>query len=261
MEKEKISVEAKSFALGLRVEHPQALIDSIQYHCNIQRPEALPPASYNWKRTWKDHSIHSFCMCPGGIICPATTAAGEVVVNGWSPSKRNGKFANSGVVVQINPADIPNASASPLSYMHWQQSIEQKAFVSGGGNFLAPAQRLTDFLQAKVSSSLPDCSYLPGVSSAEVHELFPPSIQDSLTQAFTFIGKKMKGYLTEDAIVVGVESRTSSPVKIPRDPISFQHPELIGLFPCGEGAGYAGGIMSAAIDGWKTAQAACVSVE
>lgn len=261
LDREKISIESKAFALGVRVEHPQDLIDSIQYHCKTSRPGELPPASYHWARTWQDRSIHSFCMCPGGIICPAATAPGEVVVNGWSPSKRNGKFANSGVVVQIQPSDVPNALESPLAYMQWQQSIEEKAFQAGGGNFLAPAQRLTDFLKQKSSSQLPDCSYLPGITSSAVDQLFPPSLRDSLIGAFQSMGKKMKGYLTEEAVVVGVESRTSSPVKIPRDHQTRQHPEVKGLFPCGEGAGYAGGIMSAAIDGWKTAQAACVSVE
>ncbi len=261
LHKENITITPKSIAVGLRVEHPQELIDSIQYHCQAERPEQLPPASYTWSRSFDQRSVHSFCMCPGGIICPAATADGEVVVNGWSPSKRNGRFANSGIVVQVHPSDIPNSSDSPLMVMDWQREIEEKAFKAGGGNFHAPAQRLTDFLEQKGSQSLPDCSYLPGVRPAPLHDLLPHFISKTLSAGFKHVGKRMKGYITEEALVLGVESRTSSPVKIPRASQSFQHPEVEGLYPCGEGAGYAGGIMSAAIDGWKTAQAACMSVE
>ena len=261
LHKENIALEAKALALGLRVEHPQALIDSIQYHCPGERPAPLPPASYSWTRSVDKHSVHSFCMCPGGIMCPAATAEGEVVVNGWSPSKRNGRFANSGIVVQVHPSEISAFENNPLKVMKWQQAIEQKAFLAGGGNVFAPAQRLTDFLQNKYSPTLPACSYLPGVTSTRLGEVFPSFVYKTLREGLKHIGKRMKGYETEEAIVVGVESRTSSPVKIPRDPKHFQHPEVQGLYPCGEGAGYAGGIMSAAIDGWNTAQAACMSVE
>ena len=261
LHQEKITLSPKAIALGLRVEHPQELIDSIQYHCQSGRPAQLPPASYTWSRSFDQRSVHSFCMCPGGIICPAATADGEVVVNGWSPSKRNGRFANSGIVVQVLPSDIADSTSSPLKVMDWQRAIEEKAFQAGGGNFHAPAQRLTDFLDQKISQSLTDCSYLPGVRLAPLHDLLPHFISQTLYAGVKHVGKRMKGYITEEALVLGVESRTSSPVKIPRDSQSFQHPEVEGLYPCGEGAGYAGGIMSAAIDGWKTAQAACMSVE
>ena len=256
-----LSLEPKPIAVGLRIEHPQSLIDQIQYHSSKGRPSNLPPASYSWSRNQGNRGIHSFCMCPGGIICPAATSQEEVVVNGWSPSKRNGKFANSGVVVQITSSDIQPPNSTTLSLMEWQGELEQKAYLAGGGSFFAPAQRITDFLASKSSKDLPDCSYLPGINSASLHELLPPLIYDPLSWALRNIGKRMKGYITQEAVVVGVESRTSSPIKIPRDATTRMHPQLEGLYPCGEGAGYAGGIMSAAMDGWKTAHAACSSVE
>lgn len=251
-----ILIEAKPFALGVRVEHPQGLIDAIQYHCPVRDP-LLPPASYSLVQQVEGRGVFSFCMCPGGIIAPASTAPGEIVVNGWSPSKRNNPFANSGIVVAVNEGDIQPlvTKHGPLAAMEFQRSVEQKAFVAGGGAFVAPAQRLEDFTRKKLSSSLPDCSYLPGISSALMHEVLPPYIYSALSEAFVHFGKKMKGYFSNEAIVVATESRTSSPVRIPRNPVTLEHPQVSGLYPCGEGAGYAGGIVSAAMDGERVAGA------
>jgi uncharacterized FAD-dependent dehydrogenase len=202
-------------------------------------------------------------MCPGGIIAPASTDNGELVVNGWSPSKRNNPFANSGIVVQVEIEDVINAMVngqsatdkdSPLLLMKFQSMIEQKAFAAGGGKFAAPAQRLVDFVENKISASLPDCSYLPGIHSAEIKNILPDFITDRLKIAFRSFGKKMRGYLTNEAVIVATESRTSSPVRIPRDNETLNHPQLNNLYPCGEGAGYAGGIVSAAMDGEKIAE-------
>ncbi|HRF18511.1 MAG TPA: NAD(P)/FAD-dependent oxidoreductase [Chitinophagaceae bacterium] len=249
----KIWIETKPFALGVRVEHPQSLIDSAQYHCAV-RSEYLPPAAYSWVQQVNGKGVFSFCMCPGGIIAPAATSPGELVVNGWSPSKRNNSFANSGIVVSIEAKDIKAFEKfGPLAAMYFQQSVEKKAFEKGGGKFVAPAQRLVDFTENKISSSLPDCSYLPGISSVSLKEVLPGFIHQRLQQGFKEYGKKMKGYLTNDAIVVATESRTSSPVRIPRNPDTLQHPQISNLYPGGEGAGYAGGIVSAAMDGERIA--------
>jgi uncharacterized protein len=254
----KILIESKSFALGVRVEHPQALIDAAQYHCPI-RNEFLPPASYSLVQQVDGKGVFSFCMCPGGIIAPAVTNPGELVVNGWSPSKRNNPYANSGIVVSVDEKDaaayLGKAALKndPLLLMKFQQSVEQEAFDAAGGKFVAPAQRLIDFTQSKISASLPDCSYLPGVHPASLENVLPSFISARLQQAFKEFGKKIKGYLTNDAIVVATESRTSSPVRIPRDNQSLQHPHIKNLYPCGEGAGYAGGIVSAAMDGERVA--------
>ncbi|MEI9934057.1 MAG: FAD-binding protein [Ferruginibacter sp.] len=250
-----ILIEPKPFALGVRIEHPQDLIDRIQYHCN-NKDEFLPPASYSLVQQVNNKGVFSFCMCPGGIIAPAATSPGELVVNGWSPSRRNNAFANSGMVVQVELEDIlyknhtkNKIQESPLALMHFQQSIEQKAFNSGGGKFVAPAQRMIDFVEKKHSSSLPDCSYIPGINSSQLNEVLPDFIYEPLAKAFKVFGKKMNGYFTNDAVVVATESRTSSPVRIPRDNETLVHPQLKNLYPCGEGAGYAGGIISAAMDG------------
>lgn len=254
LHKSRILVAFKPFALGVRIEHPQALIDSIQYHCPV-RNEWLPPASYSLVQQVPDHGVFSFCMCPGGIIAPAATAPGEVVVNGWSPSKRNNPFANSGIVVNISEKDVQAfRKHGPLAGLHFQQQVEQEAYKAGGGKFAAPAQRMMDFTQKKSSSSLPDCSYLPGINSVQLQEVLPGFVFTALQQAFAEFGKKMKGYLTNEAVVVATESRTSSPVRIPRDAETLQHPQVQGLYPCGEGAGYAGGIVSAAMDGERIAQ-------
>ena len=254
-----IAIESKPFAMGVRVEHPQSLIDSIQYHCK-EKSEFLPPASYKLVQQVKDRGVFSFCMCPGGIIAPCATAPGEVVTNGWSPSKRNNPYANSGIVVSVEAEDlIPYKEHGPLAGLAFQADVEKKAFIAAGNKGdigqLAPAQRLIDFVKGKVSTDLPECSYVPGIVSAPLHEILPKEITKRLQEGFTKFGYKMKGYMTSDAVIVGVESRTSSPVKIPRDRETFQHPDVKGLFPCGEGAGYAGGIVSAAIDGQKCAEA------
>ncbi len=259
LHKKKILIEAKPFALGVRIEHPQSLIDSIQYHCD-SRSSFLPPASYSLVEQVNDKGVFSFCMCPGGIIAPAATNAGELVVNGWSPSKRNNPFANSGMVVQVELEDALKYTKNlkintddPLIFMHFQQMVEKNAFEAGGGKFVAPAQRMVDFSNRKTSSGLPANSYLPGLNSCDLSEVLPSFIYDRLAQGFRAFGKKMKGYFTNDAVVVATESRTSSPVRIPRNLDNLQHPQLYNLYPCGEGAGYAGGIVSAAMDGQRVA--------
>ena len=257
-----IYIEAKPFALGVRVEHPQSIIDSIQYHCNIKDPY-LPPASYSLVEQVQDRGVFSFCMCPGGIIAPAATAPGEIVVNGWSPSKRDNPYANSGMVVEI---DINNAAhylkktktalteKHPLLLLAFQQAIENNAFKYGGGLQKAPASRLIDFCSNKLSSHLPEASYLPGLEIAPLDQVLPSFVHRTLQEGFKAFGKKMKGYYTNDAIVVATESRTSSPVRIPRNEQTLHHPQIKNLYPCGEGAGYAGGIVSAAMDGQRIAQ-------
>jgi hypothetical protein len=250
---QKIQIELKPFALGVRVEHPQSLVDSAQYHCTV-RGDFLPPASYSWVQQVDGKGVFSFCMCPGGIIAPASTAPGELVVNGWSPSKRNNPYANSGIVVSIEEKDVQAfVQKGPLAALYFQQAVEQKAFIAGGGKLVAPAQRLVDFTENKLSSSLPDCSYLPGIHPVSMKEVLPAFVADRLRQGFKEFGKKMKGYLTNEAVVVATESRTSSPVRIPRNADTLQHPQISNLYPCGEGAGYAGGIVSAAMDGERVA--------
>jgi uncharacterized protein len=250
----KILIEAKPFALGVRVEHPQLLIDSSQYHCAV-RGDFLPPASYSLVQQVNGKGVFSFCMCPGGIIAPAATATGELVVNGWSPSKRNNPYANSGIVVSVEEKGWQAyKSQGALAAMHFQQAVEQKAFVAGGGKFVAPAQRLVDFAEGINSSSLPNCSYLPGLAATLLKEVLPDFIYKNLQGAFKEFGKKINGYYTNEAVVVATESRTSSPVRIPRNADTLQHPQIKNLYPCGEGAGYAGGIVSAAMDGERVAR-------
>ena len=247
-----IIVEAKPFALGVRIEHPQQIIDAAQYHCDI-RSEYLPPANYSLVEQVEARGVFSFCMCPGGIIAPCATHANEIVVNGWSPSKRNNPYANSGTVVQITMEDVKGTD--PLRMMNFQAEIERKAFELGGGNLVAPAQRMVDFVQNRLSTDLPKNSYLPGTRSAMLQDTLPDFVFESLQRALPRFGKKMNGYYTNEAILVGVESRSSSPVRIPRDKETYQHPQITGLYPCAEGAGYAGGIVSAAIDGINCANA------
>ena len=275
----KILIEAKPFALGVRIEHPQALIDSTQYHlstpaiCGTKakgfRDPFLPAASYNLVHQVDGKGVFSFCMCPGGIIAPAATSAGELVVNGWSPSKRNNPFANSGIVVTVEDHDFQDLKQyrdfekicdqplkvlkTELGMMYFQQYVERKAFLAGGGKFVAPAQRLIDFTNNKISASLPECSYIPGLQSVSLMEVLPSFIHTRLQMAFKEFGKKMRGYFTNEAVLVAAESRTSSPVRIPRDAITLQHPQIKNLYPCAEGAGYAGGIVSAAMDGERVA--------
>lgn len=251
----KIDLEFKSFALGVRIEHSQQLIDKIQYKTE-ERGDYLPPASYSLVSQVKDRGVYSFCMCPGGIIAPCATGEEEVVTNGWSPSKRNNPYSNSGVVTEVRWEDIPNFHKyGALAGMHFQKSIEKKAWQLGGGNQKVPAQRLLDFIQGKKSSSLPKTSYFPGVVSVELDEVFPNFITNALRDGLKNFGSKMNGYQTNEAVLHATESRTSSPVRIPRENITLQHPTVKGLYPCGEGAGYAGGIVSAAIDGIKVIQA------
>jgi uncharacterized protein len=250
-----ILIEAKPFALGVRIEHPQEIIDRAQYHCEHRGPD-LPPSYYNLVEQVDNHGVFSFCMCPGGIIAPCATEANEIVVNGWSPSKRNNPFANSGTVVQVNMEDVKGEENDPLKMLRFQQQIEKLAHNAGGGKLVAPAQRMIDFVENRVSASLPENSYLPGTKSTALKEILPGWINERLRKALPAFGRKMKGYYTNEAILVGVESRTSSPVKVPRDKETLQHPQVSGLFPCGEGAGYAGGIVSAAIDGINCASAA-----
>ena len=247
-------VEPKPFALGVRIEHPQEIIDQAQYHCQV-RSEHLPPAYYSLVEQVGDRGVFSFCMCPGGIIAPCATDKGEVVVNGWSPSKRNNPYANSGTVVQVNLEDVPQVARYPFALMDFQHEVEERAHVLGGGNLVAPAQRMVDFVEGKLSSSLPVNSYKPGTKSVPLVEVLPAFVHEALREALPVFGKKMKGYYTNEAVLVGVESRTSSPVRIPRDRATLQHPQVRGLYPCGEGAGYAGGIVSAAIDGMNCVDA------
>lgn len=254
-----ITLEAKPFALGLRVEHPQKLIDQIQYGLE-ERADYLPPASYRLVAQSIERGVYSFCMCPGGIIAPCATASGEIVTNGWSPSKRNNPFANSGIVATIEKEDWRDYSKyGALAALEYQKVIEKRAYqlanTESKETQFAPAQRLMDFIDGKASTSLPICSYTPGIVPARLDELFPKEIYHSLRLGFLEFGKKMKSYLNNDAIVVGVESRTSSPVLIPRSKEQFNHPELENFYPCGEGAGFAGGIVSAAIDGLNVASA------
>jgi uncharacterized FAD-dependent dehydrogenase len=253
LQAKKIQIDLKPFALGVRVEHPQALIDSLQYH-RLTRDDLLPPASYSLAQQVQNRGVFSFCMCPGGIIAPAATSPGELVVNGWSPSKRNNPFANSGIVVTVEEKDTHLfRNYGPLAGIYFQQSIEQKAFNAGGGKFVAPAQRMVDFSRNKISATLPACSYLPGLHPVNLKEVLPTFIHTRLQQAFSGFGKKMKGYFTNEAVLVAPESRTSSPVRIPRNTLTMQHPQIDNLYPCAEGAGYAGGIVSAAMDGEKAA--------
>lgn len=256
LERKNILIEAKPFALGVRIEHPQALIDSIQYSCTV-RDEHLPPASYSLVNQENGRGVFSFCMCPGGIIAPASTAPGEVVVNGWSPSKRNNPYANSGTVVAVDERDFAKYGfTGNLAGMQFQQMVEQNCFNAGGGNLVAPAQRMVDFVNGKSSSTLPDCSYIPGLNSVQMRDILPKEVSDALRKGVQSFGKKMKGYYTNDAVLVATESRTSSPVRIPRDKATLEHPQIKGLYPCAEGAGYAGGIVSAAIDGERCAEMA-----
>lgn len=257
----KVLIEAKPFALGVRIEHPQALIDQIQYNCGSDRGPYLPASAYSLVHQadyeGEKRGVFSFCMCPGGFIVPAATSPGEVVVNGMSPSRRDSKFANSGIVVAVDETDFaPYSEAGPLAGLRFQQHIEQHACAMAGNTQTAPAQRMVDFANRNVSSTLPETSYQPGLLSADMYQVLPPQITERLRISFRVFGKKMKGYYTNEAQIVGVESRSSSPVRIPRDEHTLEHVTLGRLYPCGEGAGYAGGIVSAAMDGERCAEAA-----
>ncbi|MBP7478384.1 MAG: FAD-binding protein [Chitinophagales bacterium] len=252
LRKRNILIEAKPFAIGVRIEHPQTIIDAIQYK-RPNRGDYLPPSSYSIVTQACGKGVFSFCMCPGGVICPAATDSGEVVVNGWSSSARNGQFANSGLVVAVDPENWSEFKEhGPLAALEFQKSIEKKAF-NATGSLVAPAQRVEDFIQGRISIDLPRTSYQPGVKSVDLHTILPKFIANSLREGLIEFGKKMQHYRSYDALLVGVETRTSSPVRIPRDKITFRHPEISNLIPCGEGAGYAGGIVSAAMDGMACA--------
>jgi uncharacterized protein len=264
LQRKGVHIEAKPFALGVRIEHPQSVIDSIQYHCD-NRGEYLPAASYSLvdqvKLKKSQHGVFSFCMCPGGFIVPSATSPGEVVVNGMSPSRRDSRFANSGIVVSVELEHLKEFQQyKELAAMEFQAAVEQKAWAMGGKTQTAPAQRMVDFVEGKFSSTLPETSYQPGLESVQMREVLPDFIAESLRQGFRSFGKKMRGYLSNEAVIVGVESRTSSPVRIPRDPITLEHQQIAGLFPCGEGAGYAGGIVSAAMDGERVAEQIAVKM-
>ena len=253
LDQKNIFIEAKPFALGVRAEHPQSLIDSIQYSCDY-RGELLPPAPYSIVKQVGGRGMYSFCMCPGGVIAPCATSPGEVVTNGWSPSKRDQATANSGIVIELKLEDFaPYSKFGALAGLEFQKSIEQKAWHLAGETQKVPAQRMVDFTKNSVSSEIPKTSYVPGTTSVEMGQVFPGFLSQILREGFSEFGKSMKGYLTNEAILHAPESRTSSPVRIPRDAISLEHFQIKGLYPCGEGAGYAGGIISAAIDGEKCA--------
>jgi uncharacterized FAD-dependent dehydrogenase len=257
LHKKEIRIKAKSFAMGVRVEHPQEIIDQIQYNCSGERDELLPAAAYSLVQQVNNRGVYSFCMCPGGFIVPAATASGEIVVNGMSPSRRNNKFANSGIVVELDiDKDFKKYDHfGELRGLEFQKDLEKIAFLAGGRTQAAPAQRLVDFVDGKLSKDLNETSYQPGLNSAPMHSLLPKIIGSRLRKGFAGFGQKMHGYYTNEANIIGVESRTSSPINIPRKE-NLEHIEIEGLFPCGEGGGYAGGIVSAAMDGERCAEAA-----
>ncbi|MFH0895742.1 MAG: FAD-dependent oxidoreductase [Bacteroidota bacterium] len=249
-----IPLQVKHFAVGVRIEHPQKQIDSIQYHCKGKRSEFLPPASYSLAAQVDNIGVYSFCMCPGGMIVPAATGPGELVVNGMSNSQRNSPFANAGIVTAVDANDFKDFEKSGvLSGLRYQAEMEKHAFIAGGSTQAAPAQKLMDFLKGKLSSKIPETSYTPGLASAPLHEILPFPVAKRLKEGLKLFEKKMRGFLTDEAVLIGVESRTSSPLRIPRYPDTYEHIQFKGLFPCGEGSGYSGGIMSSALDGERCA--------
>ena len=251
-----IELEAKGFAVGVRLEHPQELIDRIQYHNSEGRGKYLPAAEYSFVTQIEGRGVYSFCMCPGGFIVPAASGPNQLVVNGMSPSNRGSRWANSGMVVEIRPEDIPGYEVHDvLAGIKFQEEIEYQCFINGNCRQTAPAQRMTDFINGKISPDLPITSYTPGVISSPIHFWMPTLITERLRQGFRHFGKISHGFLTREALMIGVETRTSSPVRIPRDSEQLHHIRFDGLYPCGEGAGYAGGIVSAAIDGERCAEA------
>jgi len=258
----KILLESKPFAVGFRIEHPQPFIDRVQYHLQPgqERPRLLPAARYRLATKVRDRGVHSFCMCPGGWIVPASTENDEVVVNGMSLSRRDSPFANSGMVATVEPEDVAHLvpEYGILAGLYFQKKLEQAAKIAGGGGQVAPAQRVTDFLDGKISSTLPETSYFPGIKAAPLDELLPPFITSRMKEGLKLFGRQIHGYVSSESLLLGFETRTSSPVRIPRREDTLEHPEIERLFPCGEGAGYAGGIVSAALDGMRIADAACI---
>ncbi|MCX6877881.1 MAG: FAD-binding protein [Verrucomicrobia bacterium] len=255
-----ILLEPKPFAVGFRIEHPQAFIDRAQYHlgATAERPRLLPAARYRLATRIRGRGVHSFCMCPGGWIVPTATENDEVVVNGMSLSRRDSPFANSGMIAAVEPADLSSffKQHGVLGGMAFQKMLEKSAKTAGGGGQVAPAQRAADFLAGRLSTSLPETSYFPGIRAAPLHELLPAWIAKRLREGLHLFGRQMPGFVATPALLLGFETRTSSPVRIPRRADTLEHPQLRGLFPCGEGAGYAGGIVSAALDGMRSAEAA-----
>ncbi|MEL6802610.1 MAG: FAD-dependent protein, partial [Bacteroidota bacterium] len=259
----KVRIEAKPFAIGVRIEHPQPLIDKIQYR-QSPRHEKLPASSYKLVSQVEDRGVFSFCMCPGGLVVPAATASGELVVNGMSLSRRDSPYANSGTVVAVELEDLPQGDGpAEFAGLRLQQQVEKTMYEATASpeTQCAPAQRLTDFVAGKVSRDLPDTSYIPGLAPAPLHQLLPDSIYSRLQQGIKDFSRKMRGYFTEEANVIGTESRTSSPVRIPRDRKTYLHPDFSNFYPCGEGAGYAGGILSAAMDGQNVARAIAETIQ
>lgn len=249
-----IHIEAKGIAVGVRLEHPSQLIDQIQYHNREGRGKYLPAAEYSFVTQVEERGVYSFCMCPGGFVIPAATGPQQLVVNGMSPSNRGTQWSNSGMVVELRPEDI-GAGNDPLAMMKWQENLERTCWQQGNYEQTAPAQRMTDFVSGRLSASLPASSYAPGLISSPLHFWMPQGVSSRLREAFSVWGKQKRGFLTSEATVIGVETRTSSPVRITRLADSLQHVSLQGLFPCGEGAGYAGGIVSAGVDGERCAEA------
>lgn len=253
-----VEMEAKGFAMGVRLEHPAELIDRLQYHSKDGRGDYLPAAEYSYVTQVDGRGVYSFCMCPGGVVVPAVSAPGESVVNGMSASGRSGRWSNSGMVVELRPGDFPEfASEGVFELMKAQENIEKRFFEAAGGTLQAPAQRMYDFVKGKESTNLPRSSYPPGLISKRVDRLLPEIISRRLREGFKDFGNKSKGFLTNEACVIGLESRTSSPVRLPRDKESLCHVSVSGLYPAGEGAGYAGGIISAAIDGRRCVDSIC----
>lgn len=256
-----VKIEAKPFAIGVRVEHPQEYINKIQYQKDCENPY-LPPASYSLVEQVDEMGVYSFCMCPGGIIAPCATAQEEVVTNGWSPSKRNNPFANSGIVVSVEPKDLPNfEEGDPFVCLDFQKKVEYDCWEAAGKTQKVPAQRMIDFVEGKISKNFPKTSYLPGISSVDLAQILPDILSKRLQMAFVEFGKKMSGFYTNEAVLHAPESRTSSPISIPRNTETLEHVEISGLYPCGEGAGYAGGIISAAIDGINCVDAIILKVK
>ena len=255
LQHKEVAIEAKGIAVGVRLEHPQALIDQLQYHSKDGSGEYLPAAEYSYVTQVADRGVYSFCMCPGGFVVPSASAPNQVVVNGMSPSSRGSVWANAGMVVEIRPEDLPQYAAyKEFSVMRFQEDMENLAYVNGGSKQTAPAQRMTDYVRKKVSYDLPASSYTPGIVSSPLHFWLPEQINERLREGFKTFGRWSNGFLTPDAILLGVETRTSSPIRILRDRETCEHVSIKGLYPCGEGAGYAGGIVSAAIDGEKCAE-------
>ena len=256
----KIRIESKPFALGVRIEHQQSFIDKLQYH-NLENDQYLPPASYSLVAQIDGKGVYSFCMCPGGIIAPCATSEQEVVTNGWSPSKRNNPYANSGIVVSIDPSDFKEYKTDPFVCLDFQKSIEKACWEAAGENQKVPAQGLADFIDRKKTVSFPKTSYFIGVTSVEMDTIFPAFVIERIRKACLEFEKKMPGFITNDAVIHAPESRTSSPVLIPRNPETFEHVDVDGIYPCAEGAGYAGGIVSAAIDGMRAVNAFFAKIE